>query len=442
MGERVTVFYRGAAYELGRGNHSYGIWAVGTPRTDPVERWPETAEGWNAAWSRFTTLETPGTIVAASPAGRLAISAGAGAGVSAALLAIGILCGVVGLFPGYVAGASLASQPAQLVPHVIYLAAWTVSAALILLGGPRLRAGALLGLGTSIVTFGFFLTDVGTVIAGGGHLMDAGLWFGLIGWLACAAGSVMACWLGMGRAAKDGAVASGPARATGFAGVTASVGALGRPRGYEVARAALLILAGLGAVIAFVPSWDSYLLRTATGTSQTITAGYVFSNPGAVIAGNLAVMIAFGLLVIVAAAWRPVRMGAMLLAGAVIPMAAQAISALIQAGEATSPEQFGISSSQASAVGLTISNGLTPAFWIYCLLIVVLVVSCAWMLITPPAAAAAAAAPAQTPMAPTAWAETDDTTDDTTGWDDEDEADAASEADDATDSIDFGKPAR
>jgi hypothetical protein len=90
--------------------------------------------------------------------------------------------------------------------------------------------------------------------------------------------------------------------------------------------------------------------------------------------------------VIVAAFWRPVRPGGVLLAGAAIPMAAQAISALVQAGQPASPAQFGISNAQASALGLTIDSGVTPAFWIYCAFGVVLLVSCAWMLFTPQAA--------------------------------------------------------
>jgi hypothetical protein len=72
-----------------------------------------------------------------------------------------------------------------------------------------------------------------------------------------------------------------------------------------------------------------------------------------------------------------------LLAGAIIPMAAQAISALIQVAQTTSPTQFGFTPAQASQLGLTISNGLTPAFWIYSVLVVVLLVSCAWMLFMP-----------------------------------------------------------
>ncbi len=143
------------------------------------------------------------------------------------------------------------------------------------------------------------------------------------------------------------------------------------------------MLAGLGAAAAFAPSWDSFTLHTAAGQTQTITLGNAFSDPGPVIAGNVIAMVALAAVVIAAALWRPVRHGAVLLAGAIIPMAAQAISALVQVGEATSPTQFGFTPAQASQLGLTISAGLTPAFWIYCVFVVVLVVSCAWMLFTP-----------------------------------------------------------
>ena len=107
------------------------------------------------------------------------------------------------------------------------------------------------------------------------------------------------------------------------------------------------------------------------------------------ITGDVLVMIAVAATVIVAAFWRPVRHGGVLLAGAAIPMAAQAISALVQASQPASPAQFGVSNAQASALGLTISSGLTPAFWIYCAFGVVLLVSCAWMLFTPQPATAA-----------------------------------------------------
>ena len=280
------------------------------------------------------------------------------------------MLGVIGLFPGYLAGDSLAKQPPELVPHVIYLAGWTVSAVLIALGGTRLRLGALLGAGLSLVTFGLYFADAGTAIAGGLHLADAGLVLGIAGWLACAAGSAIAVLL-------PSAGRPGPLRAGG------SRRPLGRPRGAQIGAAILLVLAGLGAAIAFAPSWDSFTLRTATGQSQSLTAGNAFANPGPVIAGDVAVMVALGAVVIAAALWRPVRHGAVLLIGATIPMVAQAISALVQAGEAATPAQFGISPAQAARLGLTISSGLTATFWIYCAFVLVLVVSCAWMLLTP-----------------------------------------------------------
>jgi hypothetical protein len=113
-----------------------------------------------------------------------------------------------------------------------------------------------------------------------------------------------------------------------------------------------------------------------------------------VITGDVLVMLAVAVTVVVAAFWRPVRHGGVLLAGVAIPMAAQAISALVQASQPASPAQFGISNAQATQLGLTISAGVTPAFWIYCVFLVVLLVSCAWMLFTPQQAFAAGPVPA------------------------------------------------
>jgi hypothetical protein len=389
--DKVTITYRGAKYEIGRGRDFYGIWMTGAPRTEPLERWPETPEGWSAAWTRFASIEAPGTI---APVGRRTPPVGSGARegenpgpaltgraaafTAAALLGVGVVLGVAGLFPAYLGGSSLAQQPGQVIPHAIYLAVWTASAVLILLGGARLRPGALLGLGLSVVTFGLFFADAGTAIAGAGNAGGAGLVLALIGWLACAAGSVVAFLV---------RPASHP-------------GTLARPRGSALGPLALLVLAGLGAAAAFAPAWDSFTLHTAAGQSQSVTAGNAFSNPGLVIAGDVAVMIALAAVVIVAALWRPVRHGAVLLAGAAVPMAAQAVSALVQVSETPSPAQFGFSPAQASQLGLTISSGVTPAFWIYCGFLVALIVSCAWMLFTPspaPARTADGYTPAATP---------------------------------------------
>jgi hypothetical protein len=354
VGQKVTISHRGARYEIGRGDHFYGIWTAGAAQsaTQPFEWWPDTREGWSGAWQRFTAIEAPGTIAAVRQPALLPVG---NAAIAAALLAAGVVCGIASLFPSYVAGASLAQQSAELVPHVIYLAAWSMSALLILLGGDRLRAGALLGLGTSIVTFGLFLVDLGQVIAGGAHLAGAGLVLGLVGWLGCAAGSTMAFRLG-------------PA------------GSVGQPKTSQVGPAVALILAGLGAAIAFAPSWDSFVLRTADGTTRSLTAGNAFANPGPVIFGNVAVMVTLVAVVAAAALWRPVRLGTALLAGAAIPMVAQAISALVQVGEGATPQQFGISSAQASQIGLTIDSGLTPVFWVYCGFVAAMIAAGGWML--------------------------------------------------------------
>jgi len=388
--EDISISYRGAGYEIGRGKHFYGIWTAGATQSQPMEWWPDTPEGWSGAWARFISIEAPGTIVPVSPpappppaaparpleAARTALSgASPAAALAAGLIALGVVLGIAGLFPSYVAGASLASEAELLVPHLIYFAVWAASAVLILRGGGRQRAGALLGTGLSAVTFGFYVADLGQVISGGAHLMGAGLVLGLIGWAACAAGSVIALRL---RPAAPPAM----------------------PQRHEIAPVVMLLLAGLGVAAAFVPSWDSYTLQTSAGATQTVTAGYAFANPAAVIAGNVAVMV--GLIVVVAAAavWRPVRFGAALLAGAIAAMAAQALSAVIQVAQGVSPAEFGFSPAQATQAGLTISSGLTPAFWIYCVFLVALIASAAWMLLTPaPAAPEPARPPAGGPRA-------------------------------------------
>jgi len=408
--DRVTITYRGAKYEIGRGRDFYGIWTAGAPRSQPLEQWPETSEGWSAAWAKFASIETPDAVV---PVGRRTPPAGSAAAredenpgpfgqvqvqaqaqsqdmtrraagwpggraravAAAALLGAGVVLGVAGLFPAYIGGSSLAQQADQLIPHVAYLATWTAGAVLVLLGGVRLRLGALLSLGLSVVTFGLFLADAGTAIAGGGNAFGAGLTLSLLGWLACAAGSLLAFLVQ-------------PAGAAGASGRTRGQGPLARPRGAQLGPVVMLVAAGLGAAAAFAPAWDSFTLRTAAGQSQSLTAGNAFSNPGLAIVGDVAVMAALAAVVVVAALWRPVRHGAVLLAGAFIPMAAQAVSAIVQASGTASPAQFGISSAEASQIGLTIGSGLTPAFWIYCGFLVALGVSCAWMLFTPQPASA------------------------------------------------------
>jgi hypothetical protein len=145
----------------------------------------------------------------------------------------------------------------------------------------------------------------------------------------------------------------------------------------------MLLLAGLGTAAAFVPAWDKFTVTAANGASRTITAGNAFANPGLIIAGDVVVMAALVAVAAVAALWRPARLGAALLAGATIPMAAQAISALVQLGEISPAEQVGLSPGQAAAAGLTVTAGPTAVFWVYCVFVGALIACCAWLLLAP-----------------------------------------------------------
>lgn len=407
--DRAIISHRGEKYEIGRGKRFYGIWVTGAPYEAPVDRWPETRHGWEQAWARFIAIETPGSIAPVErqrarlwprrqqrpegPGG--AESAGADPGSadpgSAArgvawpgsrratavltgegLLVLGVALGLAGLFPRYVGGQSLLSQSYEVVPHLCYVLGWALSAALIALGMVRqgsARLGALFGLGLGAVTFGLFLADVGEVVSGGASL-GSGLVLSLLGWLACTAGS---------------ALALGAARHRGEPGGTAAFpGRPVRPSHEHAGPLALLVLAGIGTAVAFAPSWDSYTLNfAATGSAQTITAGNAFANPGVMIAGNVAVMAAVIMVAALAALWRPARQGALLLAGAIVPLAAQAVSALIQIRQPATPAMFGISQAQAAASGLTITSGVTPVFWVYCVFVISLLISCAWLFTAP-----------------------------------------------------------
>lgn len=290
--------------------------------------------------------------------------------IAAGLLAVGVVLGVVGFFPSYNTGTSLASQSSALVPHIFYVVAWAAAAVLILFGGIRRQAGALLGLSMSAVTLGFFLSDVGTPISDGARFFGAGLVLSLLGWLACTAGAALAF------------APSGLSFRT-WPGFRFGRGALTGPSGHEIVPTITLILATIGAAIAFAPSWDRITLNAANaGVSQTVTEGNAFSNPAAVIVGDVAVMVLLVAVVVVAALWRPRRLGAAVAAGAIIPLVAEAVSAMIQTAGMT-PGQLGYSSAEVATLGLSVSAGLTPMFWVFCAFTATMILLCAWLLLTP-----------------------------------------------------------
>jgi hypothetical protein len=386
--EKVTISHRGARFEIGMGKRYYAIWAIGAPPTAPVDRWPETTDGWSQAWARFTAIETPGTIApvprkrAFSLPGlaggqRGAKGRAAGPWIASAVLAFGVLLGIGGLFPSYFTGQSLASTSDQLVPHVMDLVVWAAAAVLVVLGGSRVRIGGLLGSGLSAVTFGLFASDLATATAGHAGV-GAGMVITLGGWLACALGSALALVV----ASRDGQAAEGTPGADGTRGV------LRRPRRSDIGPVTLLVLCAIGASASFVPSWDSYTLAEAsTSSAQTVTVGNAFDNPGWVIFGDMATVVLLIAVAVAAALWRPARHGSTLLAGAIFAMAGQAISALLQVSQPASPAMFGVSAAQAQADGLKISSGVTSIFWVYVVFVVAMAISCSWLATAPNGAA-------------------------------------------------------
>ena len=116
MQDDVAIWYRGANYQLGRGRHGYGIWPLGGQPEYPLEQWPETPQGWAAAWSRFTAIEHPAAIAHLSrPAVPVARPARPGRSASAAgLLAAGMNAGagfVVGVTTGSFTRPQLEAEP-------------------------------------------------------------------------------------------------------------------------------------------------------------------------------------------------------------------------------------------------------------------------------------------------------------------------------------------
>jgi hypothetical protein len=291
--------------------------------------------------------------------------------VAAGLLGLGVVLGLIGFFPNYDDGASLASQSSELIPHIFYLVAWAAGGALILFTGLRRQAGALLALSLSVVTLGFFITDITTATASGSRYFGAGLVLGILGWVACMAGS----WLAFS--------ASGLSLRT-WPGFRFGRGSLSGPHGHEIVPTITLIVAAIGAVVAFAPSWDRYTLQAATaGVTRTITEGNAFSNPGAIIAGNVSVMVLVLAVIVVAALWLPRRLGAAVAAGAIVPLVAEVVSAMVQISQGLTPAQAGFTQAQASALGLTISSGLTPMFWVFCAFTATLILLSVWLVLTP-----------------------------------------------------------
>jgi hypothetical protein len=367
-GPEPTVTERGVHYALGRTTDAYGIWRTDAIAGAPTERFPLTAAGWFAARRRFAALEdgessgTPAPSAFAGAAPTVPVTSAVAVStrslqISIGLLMAGIVFGLIGLFPSYIDGASLSSQHDELVSHIFYLTAWSATA--IMLAGERSlrRAAAAFGAGASIITLGFFLTDLANGVTGTGSTVGTGLTLSLIGWALCALGAVGA-FITLQRGGESG-------RAV-------------------FTRRPLVGLGGLAAVAiaaTFGPSWDRYVVAIGTtGQKEVITAGNAFADPGLVIATSLVVMILTVAVIIVAFEWLPRIVGGALLLGALLPHIAQMFSAVSQAMMTPSLSQFGFSAASAAEAHVSVSSGLTIWFYLYCASIAVALALGVWNL--------------------------------------------------------------
>jgi hypothetical protein len=333
----------GQRYGLGQTGAGYGIWAIGEPAGPPLESFPADEAGWGAAYARWQALEAGTT----EPVRSRAISRRT---TAIGLQTVGVALGIVGLFPTYLDGRSLASSGDELVAHLFYLVGFALAGALLIGPAARQRRGALFGVGVAIITLGFFVSDLGNAVTTLGKPVGAGFYLSLVGFLISGIASLIAL---------------------------SSVKELGGLHRFQHGRLPLFIVGGLaaiGAAVTFAPAWDRYLLTAAsTGDVRVITAGNAFSNPAPVIAGNLITMGLIVALPLIALAWTPLRNGAVLLIGGLVPLVGQVVSATVQLHEHIAPAMFGVSAAQAESLGLEIHSGLTGVFYGFAALVAVLV---------------------------------------------------------------------
>jgi len=311
-----------------------------------------TSAGRDHQWEQLPTTISPSSSPAPSGSPRSVVSERPDAGflafpnakgrlrIAGAVVGLGVMLGLAGLFPRFYGTASLASVPYLLIRFLADIVAWAVAAAGLLRGGTMARFGALLGTGVAAVALGPLLAEVFIAISAGRSALGAGLVLSLLSWVACTAGSVYALTVRM------------------------TPGDRARPAPMSP-EGALAVLLAVGMAVTLVPPWVRYTV-VRSGISHTIFQGN-FNGQWPLAAGAVEVMIVLIAVAIIAALQRPISNGDVLLAGAIVPMIAFSISTIVGVSDAASP---GVAARE------------TPAFWIYSVLLALLVASCVRMLST------------------------------------------------------------
>jgi hypothetical protein len=326
------------------------------------------------------------------------------------LLAGTVILHVAAMLPSYSGGSvngSLVSQPDQAALYSVLAAGWALALVVGLIGPARIRIAAGLAVGLAATEMGFRLTDIGSVIRYGSSQAGPGLWIMTSAWAVGAAGAATAVVAARSRRSVSqvpskeepdvGSVSWWPEPETELGagsgrppdgpkveplatqplgtrqpaapprdGDTMAFDALAAAEAED--RLAWTILVTLLALVvagAFLPSWDHYVVYSATsGRALTFNLGNAFSGPWAVVAGNVLVAVALVVVPVGAVRLRDRAVGAAAVAGTLIVLASQFTSAVVQVDVRVAPTLFGFSNAQVSQLGLVLTMKLTAWYTI------------------------------------------------------------------------------
>ncbi len=142
--------------------------------------------------------------------------------------------------------------------------------------------------------------------------------------------------------------------------VAAAVGSGEGPPERSLHWTVLLGILGLATAGAFIPSWDHYVAVVgSTGQSFSSNVGYAFSGRWEEILGNVLVVMALAAVPIAASRWRNRAAGAAAVAGALMVLASQLVSAVVQVDQAVPSSAFGLTPRQYSQYGVRAGVKLT-----------------------------------------------------------------------------------
>lgn len=317
--------------------------------------------------------------VAARRPGALDVAAGLG-------LAATVVLHVVAMVPNYFSvNGSLMSQTDQATLYAIVAAAWALALAVGLTGPHRTPVAAGLAVGVAVTELGFRVVDIG--LAASSNEFAAGVWLMSLAWLVGAVSAGLAVMAARTRhrrppepiagvgpeaemdvdwAAPGGAVAGPDGSPTNSTNTTALPAAGGAEVDDDHERSAWTLLVVILAAVtagAFLPAWDRIVVTSSvTGQSVSVGQANAFKGPWQEVIGNVLAAIALLAVPAVAVRLRSKAAGAAAACGALLMLASQLASAVVQVDQPLTAERLGYSSSQVQQLGIVASLKLTGWF--------------------------------------------------------------------------------